>query len=376
MLVVVDSNLLFGSLVGSSPPAEWLSLLELSERGAIELVLSEVVHWEVVNQLREDLTRKAERYRKLGDDLRRAGLTPFGSGDIESQLPELVAEAGDEFRQTLLAHHGRIAPMPEVGAAQLVRRSLERQPPFDAEDRGLRDTLIWLTVLELVRTGEDVILASGDAKAFGDSVLGPALAAEARDAAGRSSSVTLARHLQQTLDLVAERTSASFAAVKEAILDDDDVISTVMAELSTGADSYIVEGVGLLRQGWSEQLAGFRVLEVVDWGDLVIDHASADASGYIRATVTLAAVADLDVRSSWLEFHEFEALTNGADVELGDCGVGLLDGLEQTHIRRDILIVGEVMLNCGDPSPTVRVTDVVMPPHPPRSGQMALELLP
>jgi hypothetical protein len=243
MLVVVDSNLLFGSLAASRPSPEWQSLLELSKEGAIELVLPEVVHWELVNQLREELTRKAERYRKLGDELRRAGLAPSSSGALEGQLSDVVAEVGEGFRQTLLLHRGRIAPMPEVGAAQLVRRSLERQPPFDAEDRGMRDTLIWLTVLELVRVGDDVVLASGDTKAFGDRTLGTALAAEARDAARRSSRVTLARSLQQTLDLVFQRTSAAFTAAKAAILDDDEVVSTVIAELSAGAKGAV--GLGL-----------------------------------------------------------------------------------------------------------------------------------
>jgi hypothetical protein len=93
-----------------------------------------------------------------------------------------------------------------------------------------------------------------------------------------------------------------------------------------------------------------------------------------QATVTLSAVADLDVRSSWLEFHEFEALTNGARVD--DVGVGMLDGLEQTLTRRDVLIVGDVWLSGASPSPIVRVTDVLLPPHPPRSGQLALEMLP
>jgi hypothetical protein len=374
MLVVVDSNLLFGSLTASRPAQEWQRLLELSSEGSIELVLPEVVHWELVNQLRENLTRKAERYRKLGDDLRRAGLAPSNSGAFEGQLSEVVADTGEGFRQTLLLHRGRIAPLPDVGAAQLVRRSLERQPPFDAEDRGMRDTLIWLTVLELIRAGDDVVLASGDTRAFGDGTLGTALAAEGRDAAGRCSPVTLARSLQQTLDLIVQRTSAAFTAAKAAILDDDEVVSTVIAELSAGADSYIVEGAGLLRQGWSEQLAGFRIDEVVDWGSLVIDRASCDDDDGVQATVTLSAIADLDVRSSLLEFHEFEALTNRARVD--DVAVGMLDGLEQTLMRRDVLIVGDVVLSRASPSPIVRVTDVVLQPHPPRSGQLALEMRP
>ena len=313
----------------------------------MELVLPEVVHWELVNQLREDLTRKAERYRKLGDELRRAGLAPSSSGALEAQLSEVVAEVGEGFRQTLLSHRGRIAPMPEVGAAQLVRRSLERQPPFDAEDRGMRDTLIWLTVLELVRAGDDVVLASGDAKAFGDRTLGTALAAEARHAAGGSSPVTLARSLEQTLDLVVQRTSAAFTTAKAAILDDDEVVSTVIAGLSAGAKSRIVEAAGLFGQGSSEQLAGFRIDEVVDWGSLVIDRATCDEDDGVQATVTLSAVADLDVRSSWLDFHEFEALTNGAQVD--DVGVGMLDGLQQTLMRRDVLIVGDVVLSRAIP---------------------------
>jgi hypothetical protein len=372
VFVVIDSNQLYGRLTADRPSSEWQRLLGLSAAGKVELVLPEVVQWELVNQFREELTAKLVRYRASGQHLSRAGLAVPSFGGGEAEIAQLVAEAGERLRQTVLWHRGRIAPVPDVSAAVLVRRSLERRAPFDAEDRGMRDTLLWHTVLGLLREGQDVVLVSADGRAFGQDRLLPALADEVAAIGGHPSRVVLAGCIKDSLELLTARTSEAYARAHDAIFDDDEVVSAVIQALSEGAESVITEGDDVWKQGWPDELVGYRVVEVTEWGGLAIEEAALVPDGSVRATLTLLAHAELDVRSTWLEYNDFEELT--ADGHISDVGVGLLDGLTQTYLRRDVIIVGEVSLSQGCPTAQVRVAEVRLPRRALRSGQLALEL--
>ena len=66
----------------------------------------------------------------------------------------------------------RILGYPSASPEELARRSIEAAPPFKGEDRGLRDTLIWLCVKEFLKSTDftdiTVVLVTKD-KAFYDS---------------------------------------------------------------------------------------------------------------------------------------------------------------------------------------------------------------
>lgn len=102
VLVVVDSNQLFGYLAAPRPAPELQRLLDLSAAGTIELVLPEVVHWELVNQFHEDVAGRAARYRTAEQQLRRVGATPPAFGELDEQVSELVTQAGERLRQAAI----------------------------------------------------------------------------------------------------------------------------------------------------------------------------------------------------------------------------------------------------------------------------------
>jgi hypothetical protein len=65
-------------------------------------------------------------------------------------VDELIARWEQRIRTFLDKHDGLVLPVPEKDLSDLVRRSIDRRRPFSRGDRGFRDTLIWLSALELV----------------------------------------------------------------------------------------------------------------------------------------------------------------------------------------------------------------------------------
>lgn len=79
-----------------------------------------------------------------------------------------------------------IVPLPEGAAQKALAREMRRLLPastvWDAPGRGARDVAIWLTALSVAKGDEEVLLVSGDARAFGkDGLLHEALVVEAHE---------------------------------------------------------------------------------------------------------------------------------------------------------------------------------------------------
>jgi PIN domain-containing protein len=97
--------------------------------------------------------------------LRRVGATSEGIApalDIEQAGVEYGEWLRKALRQELRA---TIVPTPTIPADDVIDRAIERRRPFDDEGRGYRDTLIWLSALEMAKDGP-VVLISADKRAF------------------------------------------------------------------------------------------------------------------------------------------------------------------------------------------------------------------
>lgn len=380
IVVVPDSNLLFGHLSRGRPDGHWQRLLGLSAGGDIRLVLPEIVQWELVNQLREALKKKLHAHRVATERLRSAGLTPAAFGEGSTQVHEIVADESERLRQEVLWNAGEIRAVPNVDHADLVRRSLERRPPFDSSDKGYRDALLWHTVLDLTRQGSDVILASNDARAFsadkGGAGLHPVLVHEVEAMCGDSDRVRLVRSLGQAIELLCERTDQARADAQR-ILGDEEVVAEVMKRLVEEADEEIIEERELHAQGWPEDLVGVRVLDIRNLGGLSVESAVRRADETLVVEISLRTLAELDVRSiDGLEYNDAEALIDTGYVS--DYGVGLLDGLHQMYLTRDIELLGELILTPDNDMPlcSVELRAVRIPRREPGCGQLRLEILP
>ena len=97
------------------------------------------------------------------------------TGGMMTTIPSIDSEiSGLDHKQETAAFENRliaqldeaqanVLPYPETAHASIVRRAISRQRPFDEKGSGYRDTLIWLSVLEIAgATDMNVVLVSGD----------------------------------------------------------------------------------------------------------------------------------------------------------------------------------------------------------------------
>ncbi len=374
LAVLPDTNALFGALTSRTPNPPWQRLLGLSTAGEIQVVLAEIVQWELANQLREKLETEFRSLRIQTDKMRRLGLEPPPFGEGPDQAQQVVAGTSEELRQQVLWHRGRIASAPSVSAADLVRRSLERRPPFDREDRGLRDTMLWLTALDLVADGTTVVLVSHDKRAFGDGELLHALREEVAAKCGDANRIVLARDCADAFELVCERTSELRRAAEQAF-DDTDILAGVMQALAEQSCDEILDDVALRRQGWPEELVGVCVSAVDRFTSAAIESVERVSTGGLRIRVRVGVVAELDARhADDIDYNDLMDLIAEADIV--DAGRTLLDPWMLLYLRRPTDLLGDVLLDPAAPDEVRTVlTGVELPRRVLPHRQLQFELL-
>ena len=128
---------------------------------------------ELRNHVKERLdatVKAAEKVRRKYAGLRR--LEPY-SVDFMIDADQRQAVV-DRFERRIqqLDKEGRILPYPSLSPKELAQRSIRVQLPFLDKDRGMRDTLIWLTAKECaikgVGSGTRVTLVSNDGAFWDD----------------------------------------------------------------------------------------------------------------------------------------------------------------------------------------------------------------
>ena len=101
----------------------------------------------------------------------------------------------------------RVLPYPNIPLNELARRSYRTQRPFISKDRGMRDTLIWLSVKDYLNEINDtistVVLISKDEVFFeekGKDPISRELVSEIEDAGLSVNSFRVERELQSVID--------------------------------------------------------------------------------------------------------------------------------------------------------------------------------
>ena len=205
LLVIPDTNVLFsdqfleGVLVNT--------ILAAEDRSDIRLVIPEVVADELRNHVEERLEATIKNADRLRHDFAKlSGLSPYAIDIIINFEQRKAVLDRFESRIQQLAKEGRILKYPSPSPKELANRSIKVKVPFREEDRGMRDTLIWLTAkdcaLEGTSTGTKVTLVSND-KTFWDEKKGnlnESLVTELEDAGIPLDSITILDSLQNVID--------------------------------------------------------------------------------------------------------------------------------------------------------------------------------
>ena len=165
MLVVPDANVLYSDPFLERPLLR--TILAAENLTDIRLGLPEVV----VDELRRQVEMRVENVVRNAAKVRRdyAALAALDVYAVDFYITSDQRQAVvDRFNQRMdqIAAAGGILAYPSASPRELAQRSIRLQPPFKDKDRGLRDTLIWLTVKEYLQkkavTKQKVILVTDD----------------------------------------------------------------------------------------------------------------------------------------------------------------------------------------------------------------------
>ena len=116
---------------------------------------------------------------------------------------------------------GRVLPYPQVNIKEIVHRSIERKKPFSNGDRGFRDTIIWLSALDLVGPESRVSFVTSNTQDFfqaNSSKPHPEILKEAQKKLGSHWKMLFHRSLDDFIAKLDSDRSASSAVLQRALI--------------------------------------------------------------------------------------------------------------------------------------------------------------
>ena len=222
MLIIPDTNVLYSDPFLEGPLLK--TILAAEGPAGIRLVVPEVVIDELRNHVEERLEAAigdADKVRR--DYARLSGLNPYAVDlMITSDQRRAVIDRFDK-RVQQLAEEGRILNYPSPSPKELAQRSIKGRAPFKGKDRGMRDTLVWLTAkdraIQGARTGSKVTLVAKDGAFWdkGNGKLDQSLEGELESAGIPRDSITVLDSLQDVIDTFVSGKLAQVEWVRVAI---------------------------------------------------------------------------------------------------------------------------------------------------------------
>lgn len=105
-----------------------------------------------------DSDRLIEQYKNL-----------HNTSTYNNESPKVLGERYEIYiKDKIEKFGGFIADYPEINTEDILDRSINRIKPFNKGDKGFRDTVLWLSVLELVKKYERVSFVSENVSDFAD----------------------------------------------------------------------------------------------------------------------------------------------------------------------------------------------------------------
>ena len=167
MHIVLDTNPIVSDGFGRS--ANFNRLLELAHGHGITVYVPSVVLDEVFGRFAKDLPDKVKTAEDGLASLSRRIDRDLGTLDSVLDINKEV-ESYRSWFSSRLAEGGVVVPeYPNASHRDVTDRAIYRRKPFRDNGVGYRDTLIWLTVLELADQVEgDIVLVTNNTHDFGD----------------------------------------------------------------------------------------------------------------------------------------------------------------------------------------------------------------
>jgi hypothetical protein len=167
VIVVLDANAIMQDPMCAG--AIWQVLAHAPADWHLRLAVSEVAVAEAVAGYERETQRAILQLEKVAKSWGRMG----AKSDVEALRDALLLRSQrypEHLASSLSAAGTKILAPPNVSHREIVGRAVARRRPCDAEGDGYRDTLVWLTVLDLaVEDGADqVVFVTNDSDFLND----------------------------------------------------------------------------------------------------------------------------------------------------------------------------------------------------------------
>ncbi|MCY4528579.1 MAG: PIN domain-containing protein [Chloroflexi bacterium] len=267
LLVVPDTNVLYSDPFLENPLVR--TIMAAEEDAGLKLAVPAVVVDELRSQVVDKLKKTIDQGTKASRDFAKLS----GNSDrqtrfnVNKKQQKAVLVRFDK-RIEQLEQDGRILKYPCISLSELARRSIQRQLPFQDRDRGMRDTIIWLTLKEFLRANTDkrILLVTNDAKAYLDDEkedLHPSLKRELVEEAIPQDSVLVRRNL--------DRVKSDFVS---SFLSDAEWVSIAIKNSAAIEFSDQDDTIALMAQDWM-----FEHTYVFEDSYVTSDHDSVEFEG-------------------------------------------------------------------------------------------------
>lgn len=167
MNIVLDTNIVYSDFLFRSK--EFDILIDYLKKTDSTFILPEVILLEIEGKYKEVLEERIDVYHKASNHLDLLqNKNEKHIGTINIDIEEETKEYMSFVKKKLKIRPRQIVPYKNEYLPELIKRAINKSKPFQNEDKGFRDTIIWLTLLDYCEyTSKQIVFISNNPTDFG-----------------------------------------------------------------------------------------------------------------------------------------------------------------------------------------------------------------
>lgn len=155
MKVVLDSNIIIADFWLES--TNFKLLFESSKKGNVNIYIPEVVLDEVVNKYSKRLEDSKERIGSELKKIMKLSKEEEKNPISQNMIDKSVSEYQKHLLQVIKKSSIKIIKYPKTDHKFLANKAINKQKPFNINEKGYRDSLIWENIKELLTDSESAV---------------------------------------------------------------------------------------------------------------------------------------------------------------------------------------------------------------------------
>lgn len=173
MKIVLDSNIIMADFWMES--TNFTILFESAKNGSIEIYIPEVVIDEVKNKYSQRLLKSKTDIKTELNKFNKLSKQNIGEILIDQNIDDAIKEYDKHLDKIIKDNKIQILPYPKVSHKFIAEKAMKKTKPFNANEKGYRDNLIWenikdlLTDEELAVTFPELVFISNNHKDFAEN---------------------------------------------------------------------------------------------------------------------------------------------------------------------------------------------------------------